>query len=145
MAARTSRVRAAGALVLVPMLLGAVACGGGPGAAAADTADGAATDSVGADAVPGDAPGADVVDADGASADTSAPPPAHCPIVAPEGGPGGPPFSVEAGDDGLLRVVVACDGDTVRVTPLADGVIRVERFGRSKASLRRTSTAARSS
>ncbi|MCB9736085.1 MAG: hypothetical protein H6745_26155 [Deltaproteobacteria bacterium] len=106
------------------VLASATACGddddGAPDAAAdttpGDTAPGDTADG----ALPGDTGGGDVSDTAAAETDADASPGA-CGVDGPL-----PAFAVAAA--GGFPIVATCDGVTVRVTPLADGVARVEQL-----------------
>lgn len=126
MAARTSRVRAASALVVLSLTLLLGACPDDAtvagGDAVADTF--APPDTAGADGSAGDTLGVDGGDA------TDAAPPAHCPPLedAVGRGAGAPTITVqivEGGEEGLT-VVALCDASRAEITA-GDGVLRVLR------------------
>ncbi|PKN58043.1 MAG: hypothetical protein CVU56_07825 [Deltaproteobacteria bacterium HGW-Deltaproteobacteria-14] len=130
MAARTSRSRAAGALLLVSLTLLWGAC---PDDAALGGADAdAATDSdAPSDTASADGTAGDTLGADGAA--TPSRPPAHCPPLDDALGrvAGAPSVTVHiavGGEEGLT-VVALCDSSRAEITA-GDGVLRVLRsFG----------------
>ena len=116
MAARTSPTLGASRLLASALLTAALALGACGEDVAAPPADGTE---------PGDtsladdtaSPDGDGLSADTASSDTSVqPPPAHCPLDGP----------APAWVDVAATLTATCDAATVRLTPLADGVVRLE-------------------
>jgi len=127
MAARTLNVRAAGALALIPLTLLLGACPDDATVSDADTAD-AVEDTASGDDVVGDSVAGDSEGADGEDTSTSTVP-AHCPLIAGEAKAARRPnltvriISGEAGE----TLVAECGSSQIRVTALADGVMRVLR------------------